>query len=127
MDALEIPYVAALVATCLQEEVGTNMLHRDAKLLNCRLDASKREIEAITKKTYLVLHPDREGFTQWLLKKQIMVDQLIYEECKAKVVEVFQVWQITRDRLGVVDQGNYHNAICTHMISWHVLHIAQVS
>ena len=69
------------------------MLHRDYKLLNCILDASKREIEAITKSTYLVLHPDKEGFKQWLHKQHIMVDRHTYDERKAKVAEFFQDWR----------------------------------
>ena len=90
------------------------MLHKDYKLLNCRQDASKREIEAIAKKTYSVLHPDKDGFKQWRRKNNIIVSKTTYEEGKAKVVEFFQVWTRTRDRICEVDQGNYQTAICTH-------------
>ncbi len=74
----------------LQAEVGINMLHRDYKLLSCRHNASKRENEAITQRTYLVLHPDRGGFKQWLMKEIITVDMTTCEEGKAKVVDNFQ-------------------------------------
>ena len=75
---MEMPDVAALVAFVCQEEVGINTGNRDYKRLNCRLDATKREIEAITKKTYLVVHPDKTAFKQWLQRKQIMVDRRTY-------------------------------------------------
>jgi hypothetical protein len=52
MAAMEMPDVASLVATfCLQTEAGINMLRKDYKLLNRRHNASKREMEAIAKKT----------------------------------------------------------------------------
>jgi hypothetical protein len=88
------------------------MLHY--KLLNCRKDASTRETEALTQNTDLVLHPDKDGFKQWLMKKKTTVDMITYEEGKAKVPNCFQVWKSTRDRLCEVDQGNYQKAICTH-------------
>ena len=53
---------SALVTAILQKEAGTNMPHSSYKLLKCKETASKREIEAITKKSYLVLHPDQQGF-----------------------------------------------------------------
>ena len=77
---------SALVTAFLQEEVGTNMLHKSYKLLNCREHASKREIEAIDTKSYLVLHPDRQGLRQWLQSKQVMLDSDIYVECTANVL-----------------------------------------
>ena len=88
-------------------------MHRGYNILNCRLDASKREIEAITNKTYLVLHPDKDGFNQWLMKQHIMVDQATYEEGKAKVVDFFQVWTSIRDIRCELDQGNYRKAMFT--------------
>ena len=50
-----------------------------------------------------------------------------YDECKAKVVDFFQVWKSTRDRICEVDQGICQNASCTDRISLHVLHIVQLS
>ena len=52
------------------------MLHRDYKLLNCRQDASKRKVEAIAENTYLVLHPTKDGFKQWLMNKPTTVDMI---------------------------------------------------
>ena len=57
------------------------------------LDASKREIEAISENTYLVLHPDKDGCSQWLLNNHITVDMVTYNEGKAKVADFFQVWE----------------------------------
>jgi len=62
------------------------MLRRDYKLLNCRHNASKREIEAIIKITYLVFHPDKDGCNQWLMQNQFTVDTTTYDEGKAQVV-----------------------------------------
>ena len=55
---------STLVTAFLQEEDGTNMMH-------CKENASKREVDANTKKSYLVLHPDKQGFIKWLQKKHI--------------------------------------------------------
>ena len=90
------------------------MLQRDFKLLNCRQDASKREIEAITKITYLALYPDNDGFKQWLIKDNTTVDMITYEEGEDNVVDFFQVCKRARDRLCQADHGNYQKAICTH-------------
>ena len=80
---MDVPDVSALVAIGLHAEAGINMMRKDYKLLNCKLNASKSESEAITKKTDLVLHPDNDGFNQWLLNSHLMLDQLRCEEFKA--------------------------------------------
>ena len=98
---------------CLHEEVETNMRHRDYKLLNCRLDATKREIEAIANKTLLVLY----GFNQWLLKKQIIMEQPTSEKGKAKVADFFQVWTSTRDKLCEIGPGQLPEGHCPQISS----------
>ena len=105
------------------------MLHNNYKLLNCKENASKRKIEAIAKKSDLVLHPDKQGLIKWSQKKQIVLDSDTYHQCKAEVLEFWHVWKGTKDKLCEVGPGTYQNATCTHkhMISWHVRHIGQVN
>ena len=86
----KIPHGGTLVAT-VYKEAGTNMIHKDDTRLTTLMHASKREIEARPNNTYLVFRPDKEGFNQRYMKKHIMVDQLTYDECKAKVVDFLQV------------------------------------
>ena len=59
------------------------------------------------KKCYLVLHPDKQGFIKWMQRRQIMLDSDIYDECKAKVLEFWNVWKGTKDKLCEVGQGSY--------------------
>ncbi len=102
--------------------MASTLLHRELPALALLTGCIQWEIAAIANDTYLVFHPDKETFKQRLLKKQIMVDQIINEEGKANVAHFFQVWTRSMDRLCEVGRGNYQKALFahTHIISWHV-------
>ena len=64
------PDPQSLVDQFLQEKLALNRTFKDYQLLKARQGASKRELDIISKRVALVLHPDKKQFQDYVASKQ---------------------------------------------------------
>ena len=100
----------ALLDEFLQEHLGISRTFSNYKLLRVRDKASHREIDLITKKMDMSLHPDKFTFQTWLSTKYSNIDDQVMLAAKEDLKEFYQYFRNTRDRLIDLDDGHYKQA-----------------
>ena len=100
----------ALLDQYSQEHLGISRTFSNYKLLKCREKATHREIDLLTKKMDLALHPDKFAFQNWVSDKYNNIDQNIMLAAKEDLKELYLYYRNTRDRLIDLDDGHYNQA-----------------
>ena len=103
----------ALVDEYLEANLGMTRNQRDYQLLQVRHKATQREIEMLTKKFDIFLHPDKFTFDLWVSAKYFG-ENAVSHECMALAKEdiknFYQLVKDTKLRLIDIDIGHHQQA-----------------
>lgn len=95
----------------LAETLGISPNSEGYQLLKCRQDGTAHEIEVLTKRKDLFLHPDKQQMVLWL---QVHFPSLSSEDMVALLtmqMNFYQMWKDTKKNLQDKDHGLYIQAI----------------
>ena len=100
----------ALLDQYLQEQLGISRTFSNYKLLKVREKASRREIELLTKKMDMALHPDKFTFQNWLASNYPNIEDQVIVATKEDLKEFYQEFRNTKERLIDLDDGHFKQA-----------------
>ena len=97
----------------LAETLGMVRTQSDYRLLQVRRRLTQREIDMLTRKFGIYLHPDKFPFEAWVTNKYTDTDTVSVEVlafAKENLKDFYQVVRDTKLRLIDLDDGHYEQA-----------------
>ena len=119
------PDPQSLVDQFLQEKLALNRTFKDYQLLKARQGASKGELDIISKRVALVLHPDRKQLQDWTMEHHPNITQDCLDQAIKVLKDFWDHWLATKTRLVEVAEDTYKqapsdvgSATCANMACW---------